>query len=109
MELDADQETMERDVHVWTLPCLQILLAMTSVFDPCRILVVHHLDDPLRPRADKKNMPPYSEKLPIRHILPMSFAWDKDKAWIGIVNLHLEQYLWKYDCRSNGTWDDDGI
>lgn len=106
-ELDAEQQKMEKDIHAWTIPRLQIMRAITSGLHPSRILV-HHLDDPLRPGIDTKNMPPFSEELSIRNILPMSFGWDNDKAWIGIVNLHLEQYLWKYDWHSD-TWDDNGI
>ena len=107
-ELDAEQKKVEKDIRAWPLRRLQIMRAMTSGLVPCRILV-HHLDDPLRPGADMESMPPFSEKWPIRHILPMSFGWDDDKAWIGIVNLHLEQYLWGYNSHSNATWDEDGI
>lgn len=106
-ELDAEQQKMEKDIHAWTIPRLQIMRAITSGLHPSRILV-HHLDDPLRPGINTKNMPPFSEELSIRNILPMSFGWDNDKAWIGIVNLHLEQYLWKYDWHSD-TWEKNGI
>lgn len=106
-KLDAEQQKMEKDIHAWTIPRLQIMRAITSGLHPSRILV-HHLDDPLRPGIDTKNMPPFSEELSIRHIIPMSFGWSNDKTWIGIVNLHLEQYLWKYDWHDD-TWDEDGI
>ena len=107
-ELEAEQKKVEKDIHAWPLRRLRIMRAMTSGLVPCQILV-HHLDDPLRPGADTENMPPFSEEWPIRHILPMSYGWDDDKAWIGIVNLHLEQYLWGYDPGSNATWDEIGI